>query len=64
MFNEYSDILTPKQAAEALGVSKNSIYRLIRDNSLGCKRIGRKILIPKISLVAFARSALHTNGNI
>lgn len=60
MFKDYPDILTPEQAAAALGVCKNSIYRLVRDHTLGCKRIGRKILIPKVSLQAYARSALHT----
>lgn len=60
MFNNYPDILTVEQAAAALGVCKNSIYRLVRERVLGCKRIGRKILIPKVCIQAYARSALHT----
>lgn len=60
MFNNYPDILTPEQAAQALCISKNSVYRLINESLLGCKRIGRKIIIPKCSLVAYVRSALHT----
>ncbi|MBQ9859517.1 MAG: helix-turn-helix domain-containing protein [Clostridia bacterium] len=60
MFKDYPNILTPKDVAAALGISKNSVYRLIRDNLIGCKHIGRKILIPKIALLAYARSALYT----
>ncbi len=60
MFNNYPDILTPKEAAKALCISVNSIYRLIREHSLGCKRIGRKIIIPKLSLMQYVRSAQYT----
>lgn len=60
MFNNYPDVLTPELAAKALCISKNSVYRLVNENVLGCKRVGRKILIPKCSLVAYVRSALHT----
>lgn len=59
MFKEYPDILTPEQAAEALCISKNSVYRLIREQALGCKKVGRKILIPKICLQAYVRSSLY-----
>lgn len=60
MFNNYPDILTPVLAAEALGISKNSIYKLINEHHIGSKRVGRKILIPKCCLIAYARSAIHT----
>lgn len=60
MFNNYPDILTPALTAKALGISKNSVYKLIHEHVLGCKRIGRKIIIPKCSLVQYVRSALHT----
>lgn len=60
MFNEYPDVLTPELVAKALCISKNSVYRLVNEHILGCKRVGRKIIIPKCSLVAYVRSALHT----
>ena len=49
MFNNYPDVMTPQLVAEALGVNVKSVYALIRDQVLGCKRIGRKYIIPKIS---------------
>lgn len=60
MFNEYPDVMTPQQVAEALGVNVKSVYALIRDQLLGCKRLGRKYLIPKICLQQYLRSAQYT----
>ncbi len=60
MFEDYPDILTVRKTAEALGVCTSSIYRLVREHSLGCKRIGRKIIIPKIALITYVRSAQYT----
>lgn len=60
MFKEYPDVMTPQQVAEALGVNVKSVYALIRDQLLGCKRIGRKYLIPKMCLQQYVRSAQYT----
>lgn len=60
MFNEYPDVMTPQLVAEALGVNVKSVYALIRDQVLGCKRIGRKYIIPKICLQQYVRSAQYT----
>ena len=60
MFNDYPDVLTPKQVAEALGVNVKSVYTLIQNHLLGCKRIGRKYLIPKMCLQQYVRSAQYT----
>ena len=60
MFNNYPDVMTPQLVAEALGVNVKSVYALIRDQVLGCKRIGRKYIIPKICLQQYVRSAQYT----
>ena len=60
MFKEYPDILTVKQVAQALHISENSAYRLVNSKSIGCKRIGRKIIVPKPCLVDYALSARYT----
>ncbi|MCD6536607.1 MAG: helix-turn-helix domain-containing protein [Thaumarchaeota archaeon] len=46
-------LLSPKQAAEELGVSIWSIYRLIRKGDLVAIRVGRLLRIPESSLEAF-----------
>ena len=63
MFREYPDVMTPAEAARALGIGKASVSRLIREKRLGCKRIGRKIIIPKPCLVDFIQSARYTVTN-
>ena len=63
MFREYPDVMTPAEAARALGIGKAIVYRLIREKRLGCKRIGRKIIIPKPCLVDFIQSARYTVTN-
>ena len=63
MFKDYPDIMTPAEAAAALGISKGSIYKLLRSHQLGCRRIGRKIIIPKVCLVDFVQSARYTVSN-
>lgn len=63
MFQDYPDILSPIQAAQALQIGKNSLYRLLREKQLGCKHIGRKIIIPKPCLMDYIRSARYTVVN-
>lgn len=60
MFNNYPDVLTVHQAAEALGICEASVYRLINERVIGCRRVGRKILIPRICLVDYINSARYT----
>ena len=57
MFKEYPDVLTVKQMAKALQISENSAYRLIHERAIGCKRVGRKIIVPKKCLVDYVLSA-------
>ena len=60
VFKEYPDILTVKQVAHALHISENSAYRLVNSKAIGCKRIGRKIIVPKPCLIDYALSARYT----
>ena len=60
VFKEYPDILTVKQVAQALHISENSAYRLVNSKAIGCKRIGRKIIVPKPCLIDYALSARYT----
>lgn len=44
MLDEYPDIMTIREAREALGISKSTIYELIRENRIPAFRLGRKLL--------------------
>ena len=60
MFKEYPDILTVSQAAQALGIGRNTVYQLVHTHQVGCKRICTKIIIPKACLIDFVMSARYT----
>ena len=65
MFDEYPEVLSVKNAAKALGISKKIMYLLVKDGEIGCKRVRSQILIPKIRLEAFMGTALmavHNGG--
>lgn len=60
MLNNYPDVMTVKQAAEALGVSAASVYRLVHQRTIGSCSVGRKILIPKVCLIDYLNAARYT----
>lgn len=60
MFNKYPDVLTVKQLAEALGIGLNKAYDLVNSRMIGCKRIGKKIIIPKVCLIDFVESSKYS----
>ena len=60
MFQKYGDVLTVAQVAEALGLCEGSVYKLEKSSVIGCRRVGRKILIPKICLIDYVNSARYT----
>lgn len=52
MLNNYPDVLTVKQLAEALNIGLNAAYELVNRHEIGAKRIGRAIRIPKSSVIS------------
>lgn len=60
MLNSYGDTMTVNEVAEALGICEKSVYRLLKEHSLGYKRIGRKYLIPKCCVTEYLSSARYT----
>lgn len=38
--------LSPLEAAQAIGISRNKMYDLLKTDSFPCKRIGGRIVIP------------------
>lgn len=63
MLNNYPDVLTVQQAAEALQVCETSVYRMVKEHTIGFRRVGRKILIPKVCLVDYLNSARYQVSN-
>lgn len=59
MLNKYPDVLTVCQVAEILGVGRNSAYKLVNDNVIGHKKIGKRTLVPKQCLIDYLNSARY-----
>ena len=59
VFNNFPDILTPADVAAALGVGKNTVYKLLRERKIGSNRIGKKIIVPKLCLIDYVQSARY-----
>lgn len=47
MFEEYADILSPGEAAEALRIGENALYELLNNGKLKAYKNGRNWLIPR-----------------
>ena len=59
MLNKYPDVLTIRQLAEALGIGINKAYGMINQHIIGSKRIGRRIVIPKICVIDYLESSRY-----
>ncbi len=59
MFRDYPDIMSVKQVANALHICDKSVYKLVNDNIIASRRIGRKIIIPKFALISYVKSAQY-----
>ena len=60
MFKQYPDIMSVKQVSEALCIGINSAYELIKNKSIGSRKVGRKILVPKSCVIDFTEAARYT----
>lgn len=60
MLKDYPDVLTVKQVSEILGIGENAAYKLVNDHMIGSRRVGRRILVPKVCLIDYLNSARYT----
>lgn len=56
MFRNEPDVLTVPEAAKLLRIGKNQAYELVKNGRLGVIKLGKKIIVPKPSLVDFCRN--------
>lgn len=61
MLNNYNDILNVNEVCEILHLGKNKVYELLNKRVIKARRVGRKFLIPKVSLVDFINSVRYTS---
>ena len=54
MFEDYPDILSPEEAAEALRIGENAIYELLNEGKLKAYKNGRTWRVPKEAVKEYA----------
>lgn len=54
MFDEFPDIMTVSDIQQALGIGRNTAYKLLKSKQIKSIRIGNKYKIPKSCLVTYA----------
>lgn len=59
MLNDFDDVLSVAELAQALCISRSMAYRLVNDSTVGSLRVGKKILIPKVCVVDYLNSARY-----
>lgn len=60
MFKEYPDLMTAKEAMEALGIGKNLMYKLLNDGEVKAMRVGGKVWrISRKSLSEYAKTQIN-----
>lgn len=55
MFDDYPDVLSAEEAAEAFRVRENAIYRLLNEGKLKAFKNGRTWRIPKDALKEYIK---------
>lgn len=55
-YDELPLALSVEHIMDILGVSRNTVYAMIRSKQIGSVRVGHKYIIPKDSLIAFLKT--------
>ncbi len=60
MLDEYRDVLTIKEVIEILHLGRNTVYRLLGDGEIKSRRVGKKYIIPKKSIIDYIEKPLYS----
>ncbi len=52
-FANYPDVITIIDLQTMLGIGRNTAYKLLAEKAISAIRIGKKYIIPKISVINF-----------
>jgi excisionase family DNA binding protein len=53
IFKEYPDIVTVAQLQQMLDIGRNTAYKLLSEQKIKSKKIGRIYIIPKNNIIKF-----------
>ncbi|MBQ7123618.1 MAG: helix-turn-helix domain-containing protein [Oscillospiraceae bacterium] len=57
MLKDCPDVITVREMAKLLGVSINYAYKLLKEGAIGYRKVGHRIIVPKICVEDFFESA-------
>lgn len=60
MLKGYDDVLTIEDLMTILHCCKNMVYSLLNNGEIKARKMGRKWLIPKISVENYLRSVMYS----
>lgn len=53
MFKDYPDLLNITQMKNMLGIGVTLAYRLLKENTIKSKKVGREYKIPKVNVIKY-----------
>ena len=56
MFVDYPDVVTIDELQSMLHVGRNTAYKLLQDDRIKTLKIGKRYIIPKVSVINFVSS--------
>ena len=62
MFNSYPDVVSISDIQSMLNIGKSMVYKLLQENKIISVRAGKRIIIPKQSVINYLNSS--TNHDI
>ena len=55
LLEEYKDVLNVKDLCEILNIGKNTAYKLLKNNDIPNRRLGKKYIIPKFGVIEYLK---------
>ena len=53
MLEEYKDVINVKDLCEILNIGQNTAYKLLKNNDIPNRRLGKKYIIPKFGVIEY-----------
>ena len=55
LLEEYKDVINIKELCEILNIGKNTAYKLLKNNDIPNRRLGKKYIIPKFGVIEYLK---------
>ena len=63
MLEKYKDVLEVEDLCEILGIGRNTAYKILKNNIIPNRRIGRKYIIPKCGVINYLKNMDYCEKN-